>query len=633
MLILGLNAFHPDASACALTEGRLVAAVAEERLGARIKHRAGFPGRALQSVLKMAGANISEVEFVAVGNDSDANLGAKAAHVLRSPFKSARGVLTHFQHRVRARSIRELVAEACGVAEGDCRFQVVRVEHHLAHIASAYSASEFDRAAGFSYDGAGDFTSAMFARCQGNRIEVLDRVFVPHSLGFFYTALCQFIGFDKFGEEYKVMGLAAYGQPVYLELMREMLTQGEGRGKIEHGRSGIEDGRSKIEDRSDPISDLRTSHSQLRSPISDLLSPISARSAHFRLNPRFFRPLEKNLEDCVNEEGEIVLPPLYSEELVKRLGKARARGGELTQREKDLAASGQARFEEVVLSSLQALHRRMATENLVTAGGCALNGVCNARILRDTPFRRSYIQCAASDDGTAIGAALYVWNSVLGRPRAGRAEHAYWGPEYPEADMEKALREAGLPFQRLDRPALLERAASHLNSGHVLGWYQGRSEWGPRALGNRSILAHPGWPGMKDLINQKIKRREAFRPFAPTILAEAVGDYFEQAIESPFMMHVVKIRPGKRAALAAVCHADNTGRLHTVKRSQNPLYYDLIVEFARKSGVPVVLNTSFNENEPIVDTPQQAVDCFVRTDLDVLCLGPFVAVKPGIRKS
>lgn len=591
MLIVGLNAFHPDSSACVLRDGQLVAAVAEERLGARRKHVAGFPGRALVEVLRMAGATIRDVEYIAVGNDSNANLAAKAAHVLRAPVKSARGVVTHFQRRAKMQGFKALVAEACGVPEADCRFQIVRVEHHLAHLASSYFASDFDAAAGFSYDGAGDFASAMFTRCQGNRIEILDRVHIPHSLGFFYTALCQFIGFDKFGEEYKVMGLAAYGQPVYLDLMRELLRTEEGPSSVVSGQwSG---------------------------------------SGQFRLNPHFFRTPGKNLEECIDEHGEIVLPPLYAEELTKRLGEPRKRGAELTQRDKNIAASCQAHFEAVVLDCLGSLQARVKTSNLVTAGGCALNGVCNARILRETPFTKSYIQCAASDDGTAIGAALYVWNTILGKPRAGGIEHAYWGPEHPEKAMEAALSNADLSFERYEGPQLLDHVADHLNSGHVTGWYQGRSEWGPRALGNRSILAHPGWPGMKDLINQKIKRREAFRPFAPTVLAEEVGHYFEQTVESPFMMHVVKIRPEKRAALGAVCHADNTGRLHTVKRSQNAMYYDLIKAFATKSRTPVVLNTSFNENEPIVDTPQQAVDCFVRTDMDVLCLGPFITTKPG----
>jgi carbamoyltransferase len=589
-LILGLNAFHPDSAACVLKDGQLVAAVAEERLGLRHKHVAGFPGRAIAEVLRMAGATIREVDFIAIGNDSNANLGAKIGHVMKSPVKSARGVLTHFQRRRKIGSVQQMVAEAGGVKEADCRFKVVRVEHHLAHIASSYFASDFDEAAGFSYDGSGDFTSAMFARCQGNGIEILDRVHVPHSLGFFYTALCQFIGFDKFGEEYKVMGLAAYGQPVYLDLMRELVTTAESRKQKAETGGGF---------------------------------------GQFRLNPRFFRPLGKNLEECVDATGEIVLPPLYSVELAKRLGAPRMRGESLTQRENDIACSVQARFEEIVLLSLRSLHQRVPTDKLVTAGGCALNGVCNSRILRETPFKKSCIQCAASDDGTAIGAALYVWNAILNQPRAGLIDHAAWGPEHSEADMETALRQADLKFEKFDRAGLLARAAAHLNAGHVTGWYQGRSEWGPRALGNRSILAHPGWPGMKDLINQKIKRREAFRPFAPSILAEEVVNYFEQNVESPFMMHVVKIKADKRAALAAVCHEDCTGRLHTVRQSQNALYYDLIKTFSQKSGTPVVLNTSFNENEPIVDTPQQAVNCFVRTDMDVLCLGPYVSTKPG----
>ena len=578
-LILGLNAFHPDSAACVLKDGKLIAAVAEERLGPRHKHVAGFPGRAIAEVLRMAGATIREVDYLAIGNDSNANLGAKVGHVMKSPVKSARGVLTHFQRRGKMHSVQQLVAAACGVNEADCRFKVARVEHHLAHIASSYFSSDFDEAAGFSYDGSGDFTSAMFAQCRGNDIEILDRVHVPHSLGFFYTALCQFIGFSKFGEEYKVMGLAAYGQPVYLDLMRELIAV--------HPRGG------------------------------------------FRLNPRFFRPLGKNLEECVDATGEIVLPPLYSDELAQHLGAPRKRSDPLTQRENDIACSVQARFEEAVLACLGALHRRVPTDKLVSAGGCALNGVCNSRILRETPFKKTYIQCAASDDGTAIGAAQYVWNSQLKQPRAGMIDHAAWGPEHAEADMAAALQQAGLKFEKFDRAGLLERAAAHLNSGHVTGWYQGRSEWGPRALGNRSILAHPGWPGMKDLINQKIKRREAFRPFAPSILADEVVNYFEQNVESPFMMHVVKIKPEKRAALAAVCHEDFTGRLHTVKQSQNALYYDLIKTFSQTSGTPVVLNTSFNENEPIVDTPQQAVNCFVRTDMDVLCLGPFVTTKSG----
>lgn len=578
-LILGLNAYHPDSSACLLSDGKLVAAVADERLGERLKHRAGFPSHAIASVLKAAGASLRDVEFVAMGRDANANTQAKIGHVLRNPLKSARGVVTHLQRRGTLRSLQEQVAEACGSSAGDCHFKTVMVEHHLAHVASSFYASPFERAAAFTYDGSGDFVSGMYARCEGTKIDVLNRVFVPHSLGFFYTAICQFIGFDRFGEEYKVMGLSAYGKPVYLDLMKKLV--------------------------------------QLRN------------DGQFTLDQNYFKTMGKSIDECVNEQGEIQLPYLYTSELLKALGIPRVRGAELTQRDKDLASSCQEHFEGIVLDCLRWLHTKMPVDALVTAGGCALNGVCNARILRDTPFTKSYIQCAASDDGTAIGAALYTWHSTLGKPRGEAIYDAYLGPEHSEASMEQALLRDGFKFERLERDALLARAAQHLNNGHIIGWYQGKSEWGPRALGNRSILAHPGWPGMKDLINQKIKRRESFRPFAPSILADEVVNYFEQDIESPFMMHVVKIKPEKRKALAAVCHEDGTGRLQTVKRDQNSLYYDLIRKFSTLSGIPVVLNTSFNENEPIVDTPEQAVACYKRNDIDALFLGPFVTVKPG----
>ncbi|MEI6236776.1 MAG: carbamoyltransferase C-terminal domain-containing protein, partial [Planctomycetota bacterium] len=578
-LILGLNAFHPDSSACLVRDGELIAAVTEERLGKRVKHVAGFPGQAIRCVLDMAGAKVSDVDFVALGHDHNANMSAKIGRVVANPIATASNVLAHFTRRSVLKSIPEQLAEACHVSPSECRFKTVHVEHHLAHIASSFYCSAFDEAAGFSYDGSGDFVTAMYATCTGTKIEILDRVFVPHSLGFFYTALCQFIGFDRFGEEYKVMGLSAYGQPSHMELMREMLTRGTG--------------------------------------------------GQFRVNQKFGQPFSgKSFDECIDEKtGEIVLPPMYTDALIEKLGAPRKRGDPITQRENDIARSCQQHFEDITISCVNWLHSVAPSKNLVTAGGCALNGVCNARILRDTSFKNSYIQCAASDDGTGIGAALYVWHSVLGNPRGKPVTHAYFGPEHSEAEMKTALDAQPLTVERFEGAQLFERVAGLLNDGKVVGWYQGKCEWGPRALGNRSILAHPGWPGMKDLINKKIKRREAFRPFAPSILADQVPNWFEQDVESPFMMHVVKIKAEKRAALAAVTHEDFTGRLHTVTRAQNERYYDLISAFARLSGVPVVLNTSFNENEPIVDTPEQAVSCFMRNDVDALCMGPFVAVK------
>jgi carbamoyltransferase len=403
-------------------------------------------------------------------------------------------------------------------------------------------------------------------------------VYLPHSLGYYYTSLCQFIGFDRFGEEYKVMGLAAYGQPRFLPLMQEILQ-----------------------------------------PSAD---------GAFRLHEDYFSGLlSQHHDELIDGSGEIVLPPLYSAQLEQELGPARTREEPLSQRDMDVAASCQAHFEKVVLHCLDQLHRDVGTDRLVTAGGAALNGVCNARILRDSPFRRSYIQCAAGDDGTALGAALHVWMTEAGGQRPAPMTHAYWGPSHPDEERREAIRAAGLNAEELTDTEVIERTAQLLAAGKVVGWYQGRSEWGPRALGNRSILAHPGWPDMKDIINRKIKRRESFRPFAPSILADRVRDYFEQDLESPFMMHVVKIRDEQRDALSAVTHEDGTGRLHTVKREQNPMYYALIERFAELTGTPVLLNTSFNENEPIVDCPGQAIACYLRNNIDALALGRFLMIK------
>jgi carbamoyltransferase len=319
----------------------------------------------------------------------------------------------------------------------------------------------------------------------------------------------------------------------------------------------------------------------------------------------------------------------YTDELVARLGPPRSRDELIEQRHKDIARSCQARFEEIAVHCLRRLHSLVPSERLVMAGGCSLNGVANARILRETPFRQPYLQAAASDDGTCLGAAYYCWHNALDRHERFHMRHAFWGPEYTDERLRGAADASGCRVETFEDGRLVPAMTDDLVAGKVVGWYQGRSEWGPRALGNRSILANPTLANMKDLINAKIKRREPFRPFAPSVLRELVGTYFEQDVESPFMMHVVKIRPEWRERLPAVTHVDGTGRLQSVSRDENPLYYELIEEFRRRTGVGVLLNTSFNENEPIVDTPEQAVACFQRTDMDVLCLGKNVLRKAG----
>jgi carbamoyltransferase len=580
-VILGINAFHADSAVCLVTDGILRAAVAEERLGNRRKHSPEFPAHAVRRVLSDAGLRLRDVTHVAIPKNPRANLAAKLKHVAKNPLKTAGAVVEHFTRRQATESAFDRLAEVCDEDPTAVRFQTFPVEHHLAHIASAYYLSPFDTlTAAFSYDASGDFVSAMAARCEGSHIEVLDRVALPDSLGFFYTAFCQFIGFVGFGEEYKVMGLAPYGEDRYSEQMKELVTLDR------HG--------------------------------------------WFRLKPGYFGMHEGGESGATDERGQIVMGRLYTDRLLELFGKPRRREEPLTQREMDIARSVQVRFEEAAVHCMTTLHGLVPTEQLVMAGGCALNGVANARILRDTPFRKQYLQCAASDDGTCIGAAFHCWHEELKQQKRFRMTHAYWGPEYSEAQLRLAAVSAGLPMQTFDDDAaLVEAVADLVAAGRVVGWYQGKSEWGPRALGNRSILANPTLATMKDTINAKIKRRESFRPFAPSVLRERVADYFEQDVESPFMMHVVRIKPQWRERLPAITHVDGTGRLQTVDRADNPRYYDLIAALSRKTGVAVILNTSFNENEPIVDTPAQAVDCFKRTDMDAICLGKHLVVKPS----
>ena len=329
-----------------------------------------------------------------------------------------------------------------------------------------------------------------------------------------------------------------------------------------------------------------------------------------------------------DSHGQMLVDKFYSKKMQSLLGKPRVRGDSITQREMDIAKSTQIRFEEISIACLNRLHEIVESDQLAMAGGCALNGVTNARILRETPFKKQYLQSASSDDGTCIGAAFHVWHHVLGNAERFSMKHSFWGPDYPDSELLSVARLS--PYQLTicsSEEQLSEEASQLISAGLVVGWYQGRSEWGPRSLGNRSILAHPGIPTMKDTINLKIKRRESFRPFAPSVLKEDVDIFFEQNVDSPFMMHVVKIREEWRSKLPAVTHVDGTGRVQTVDNESNPLFHKLISAFKDKTGIGMVLNTSFNENEPVVDTPQQAYDCFRRTDMDALCLGRYILRK------
>ena len=349
----------------------------------------------------------------------------------------------------------------------------------------------------------------------------------------------------------------------------------------------------------------------------------------FELNPEYFLPFGANQGMEITDDGEMVVHRLYSDRFIRELGEPREPYSEITQRDSDIAFGLQQEFEKYYMHLLNALHDLVPTHRVSMAGGCALNSVANGKLLLETGFTETCIQPAAGDDGLALGAALYVSNSVLGEGKRWQMENAYLGDEYSDDHLRSELERYGLSFEELNRETLIDRTADVIKDGNVVGWFQGRMEWGPRALGNRSILAHPGYPNMKDILNARIKHREAFRPFAPSVLAERQNDLFEQDHPSPFMLHVYKIRPEWRERLSAVNHVDDTGRLQTVSRNENRLYYDLISAFDKKTGIPVILNTSFNENEPIVCRPSEAIECFMRTKMDALVIGSFFCQKQG----
>jgi len=574
MLILGLNIFHADASAAILQDGKVLFAIAEERLN-RVKHYAGFPALAIQACLNAAGATISDVDHVALGQDSDANLAEKVRYAIANPTKLLNFIRLR-RRKQEMRDVRVLIARALDCGPEKLSFQEHHLEHHIAHIASAYYCSPWEQAAGFSYDGSGDFVSTMMARCEGRDIQVLDRVFLPHSLGSFYTMICEFIGYNKYGDEGKVMGLAPYGRDRFCKQIRELLMT---------GNSG------------------------------------------FELDLDFFKPLGSNEGMQIKPDGTVQLARHFSRRMIEMFGPPREPDTEITQRDMDLAFAMQHCFEEVFFHLLNELHKNVPLENLAMAGGCALNSVANGKLFTRTPFLHTWIQPAAGDEGLAIGAALHTYHSVLRQQRDFVMKHSYLGPEFSDARIESSLKSAGLKYRKLERGPLLDTIAGRIAQGDVVGWFQGRMEWGPRALGNRSILAHPGLPDMKDVLNARIKRREWFRPFAPSILEERQAEYFDHDHASPFMLHVYKIKADKRDQLCAVNHVDDTGRLQSVSREENSLYYDLIRAFERQTGIPVILNTSFNENEPIVCEPEQAISCFQRTKMDVIAVGPFVASK------
>jgi carbamoyltransferase len=569
MNILGLNAFHGDASAALFSDGQLTAAVEEERFN-RIKHWAGFPALAAKACLREI--DPASLAHVAISRDPRAHLWRKLGRVAARPSDWTR-LVSRARNSIKVAKLADSLSSS-GVARPD-QVRIHHVEHHHAHLASAFFASPFEEAAIVSIDGFGDFSSLMWGVGKGNHFDVHGAVRFPHSLGLFYTAFTQFLGFPKYGDEYKMMGLSAYGEPRYVSQVRDV---------------------------------VRTVDDQIR------------------LNLDYFvhhsEGVEMSWNDCEPTVGRV-----YSAKLPEAFGTPREPRSELEQRHSDLAASVQAVLEERYFEILNFVQRKTGMKKLCLAGGVALNCVANGKVFEKTPFQEIYIQAAAHDAGTSIGAALYVSHQVLKRPRCFLMRHVYYGPAYTESEIRGELDDTGVCYHPLAEEELVDRTARQIADGKIVGWFQGRMEFGPRALGNRSILADPRRHDMKDILNKRIKFREPFRPFCPSVLAEATGQFFESSYPSPFMVQAYRIKPEQRDNIPAVTHQDGTGRLQTVEKDVNPLYWNLLNRFGELTGVPILINTSFNENEPIVNTPREALDCFLRTNMDALVIGPFFLSK------
>lgn len=574
MYILGINAYHAGASACLIQDGQLVAAVEEERFR-RIKYCAGFPAQAIRYCLNKAGIEPQDLDHIGISRDPNANLHKKVLFALRRR-PSLRLIKQRLQNMAEVRDVKKAFCTDLGVDASSVRAEFHNVEHHRAHMASAFYVSPFSQAALLSVDGFGDFVSTMLGRGDGTQIEVLDAINYPHSLGIFYTAITQWLGFTKFGDEGKVQGLAGYGDPVHLEALRKIV--------------------------------------RLKS------------AGRFELDLEYFVHWAEGV-DMTWDEGSPSLGTIYSRKFAEKFGPPRISGAEITRAHADMAASLQAMLEEAEFHLVRHLHRITGLTAICMAGGVALNSTFNGKVRLETPFQEIFIQPAANDAGTALGVAYYIYHHILGKPRCFVMNNAYTGPEFVNGRIEAVLRRHNLAYTTHTDDELVHEVAEQIAAGNVVGWFQGSMEWGPRALGNRSILADPRRADMKDILNARIKHREKFRPFAPSVLLENVGDYFDQSYPDPFMIKVYGVNEAKRSQIPAVTHVDGTGRLQTVSQEQNPLYWSLIHRFGEITGVPIVLNTSFNENEPIVCHPEEAVECFLRTKMDILALGNYLISK------
>jgi carbamoyltransferase len=571
MYILGINAYHGDSAACIFKDGKLVAAIEEERIR-RIKHWAGFPSEAIKFCLDECSISIEDVEHITISRDPSANVFKKITHALKNivSFSSLKDRLANVR---KVRSFKGELAKVFNIHEDNIKAEIHNIEHHRSHMASAFFASPFEESVVLSIDGFGDFTSTMIGIGKGTKIEVLESVIYPNSVGIFYTAFTQYLGFENYGDEYKVMGLAPYGNATMIEKVKDVL--------------------------------------------------VFKNNGLFEINKQYFTHPKDGVAMSW-EDGSPFIENIYSSYMVEIFGTPRARDEELTQYHKDLAASIQAVTEELIFHILNYFQEKTKIRNICIAGGVAQNSVANGKILDNTTFENLYIPPAGHDAGTAIGSALWLYNQIQSNDRIKPMRHSYFGSRFSDNEIEQFLKSQNIEYKKYNDEELNDKVTDCLINAGVVGWFQGRAEFGPRALGHRSIIADPTRDDAKDILNLKIKRREAFRPFAPSILKEFVPKYFEQVDDVPFMEKVFQIKQDKRELLSAVTHVDGSGRLQTVDKNVETKYYGLISAFYKKTGIPILLNTSFNENEPIVNTPAEAYACFARTKMDMVVMGNII---------
>ena len=577
MYIIGINSHHPDSSACIIKDGKLIAAVEEERF-TRIKHWAGLPVLSIRHCLNEAKIKLSEVEYISVNRDPEANFFEKFKFILRQR-PSYKLILDRLKFRKKYKDNKKMIMKE--FEDQEFLGKMINVEHHICHLSSAFNISPFKKSCILSVDGMGDFASTVWGFANDEKISIDEKIYYPHSLGLFYESITQFLGFNNYGDEYKVMGLAPYGKPTCVNKLKNILLLND--------------------------------------------------NGSFKLNLEYYK-FHKSHQEYQWSSDNVKNVYLFSNKINDLFGKPRNKNEDINQFHKDLAHSTQILYEKAFYGLLNKIYEKHKNDNICIAGGCGNNSVANGKITKYTPFKNVYIQPASGDAGGAIGAAYYTWNNILKNKRNFVMKHSYWGNSYSNEHIKKEITKNIDKFEYEkctidfidENKKQTEIVAKFISDGLVVGWFQGKMEWGPRALGNRSILADPRRSDMKNILNLKIKKRESFRPFAPSIMREHVSDWFEKDSEVPFMMKVFQIKENKRKIIPAVTHIDGSGRLQTVYEDTNYKFYQLINSFFKITNVPLILNTSFNENEPIICNPEQAINCFLRTKMDVLVMENYI---------